>query len=357
MIQLGKSKPLPSTVLKFKMTYYPLPTIDALRQHLEIPEINTGREYTVLGPNGIVTDDLEALHAILSEEYGKVRLWSGTEFFHTVYRGQTEEYSTCSPLLGRKMHIEEQLLDLCCNVAFEDAIGEHPFVRRCERTEFEGVPLFVDKQGLAQHYGLTTDRLDMTCNFDVACFFATCVWDGRKYRPVESTTTPGILYRAMPFMFEAGSFCAVGWQPFHRPEQQRAYAIKMKNGQDFGKIPGVQKVKFCQHPEISNRIWKSFDEGRALFPPDAAAHLAEQAKLLTQFTRSQLDRAWSMLDAWHGFASAVDNRLAVEQRLGVQVENALLSWAGLDVDHDEHRLRSRLEDVLSKVRFRRAMYV
>jgi hypothetical protein len=310
------------------------------------------------GHCGIVTDDMEALHAILNEEHGKVSLWSGTEFFHAVYRGQTEEYPTCSPSLGRKKYIEERLLELCRNVAFEDAIGDHPFIHLCEHTGFEGAPLFVDRQGLAQHYGLTTDRLDVTSNFDVACFFATCFWDGRKYRPVESTTAPGILYRAMPFVFEANTFCAVGWQPFHRPEQQRAYAIKMKNGQDFGKILGVQKVKFRQHPGISNRIWKSFEEGHALFPPDAAAHLAEQAKLLTQFTRLQLDRAWSMLDAWHGFTSAVDDRLMVEQKLGVLVvENIQLSWAGLDVDHDENRLRNRLEDVLSKVRFRRAMYL
>jgi hypothetical protein len=341
-------------IWQFSATYSPLPTLDALRPHLEIQEINTGRQYA-LTPSGIVTDDMEGLHA-LPNEHGKISLLSGTEFFPAVYRGQTETHPACVASLGRKHHIEDQLLELCRNVAFEDAIGDHPFVRVCEQTEFQGAPLFVDRQGLAQHYGLATDMLDVTSNFDIACFFATCYWDGRSYRPVKSSRVPGVLYRLL-MPFELDTFRSVGWQPFHRPEQQRAHAVAMKAGQDFAKFPRVQMAKFRQHPEISTRIWKSFDEGRALFPTDAAANLAEQAKQLMQFTRSQLDRAWVKLDAWHnGLACMADGRLAIEQKLGAAVvENAVLNWDGLNVEHDESRLQDRLREVLSIARCRRVV--
>lgn len=344
-------------IWQFSATYSSLPTLDALRPQLDIQEINTGRQYA-LTPHGPVTDDMEGLHALLNK-HGKVSLWSGTEFFPAVYRGQTEVHLPCMPSLGRWRHIEDQLLELCRNVAFEDAIGDHPFVRICERTEFLGAPLFVDRQGLAQHYGLATDMLDVTSNFDIACFFATCYWNGRSYRPVESSTKPGVLYRILVPLLELDIFRPVGWQPFHRPEQQKAHALAMKAGQDFAKMPGVQMVKFRHHPEISTRIWKRFDEGRALFPTDAAANLAELAKQLMHFTRSQLDRAWIKLDAWHnGLACTLDARQVIEQKLGVAlVEHAVLNWDGRDVEHDESLLRDRLQEVLSKARYRRAIYL
>lgn len=340
------------TSWRYSMTYSSLPTLDSLRAHLEIQEINTGRQYA-LTPHGIVTDDREALHALLNE-YGKVGLWSGTEFSRAVYRGQVEEHQSCMPLLGRKRYVETQLLELCRNTAFEDAIGDHPFVRVCEQTQFLDDPLFVDRQGLAQHYGLATDMLDVTCNFDVACFFATCYWDGHSYQPAKPTRAPGVLYRVL-MPIEPDIFHPIGWQPFHRPEQQRAHAVKMKAGQDFAKMPRVQMARFRQHPEVSTRIWKSFDEGRALFPDDAATELAKKAKELMQFTRSQADRAWMKLSKWdEKHTCSLDDRPKIEQKAAMEiVENSVLNWNGLDVEHDECRLQMRLREVLSRVRYRR----
>jgi len=77
-----------------------MPDLDDLRPQLGIPEIITGRRYALTSPSGIVTDDLEALHTI-SDEDGSVRLLSGNEFSHYLYRGQLEEYTPCLPSLGR----------------------------------------------------------------------------------------------------------------------------------------------------------------------------------------------------------------------------------------------------------------
>lgn len=143
------------------------PTIDELRVRLNIPPVNTGQ---VLNYRGFVFDNNEGLHAILNEQ-GKVQLNSGVEMAMQMYRGQNRDYGTCMPNLGRFDKVSSQFLAICRNVAFEDAIGEHPFVKKVEKSKFQNQLLSVDRKGLAQHYRLATDLIDVTSNFDVAAFF------------------------------------------------------------------------------------------------------------------------------------------------------------------------------------------
>lgn len=340
-----------------------LPDLDSLRLNLGIPPINTGQQSPLTTPAGIFTDDIEGLNAVLDEQ-GRVMLQSGLEFPLYAYRGQTEKYENlpCVPKLGRT-NLEEQLLSLCRNAAFEEALGEHPYVRVTAGTKFQGYPLRVDPQGLAEHYGLATDLLDFTSNFEVASFFATCYWDqdAGGYKPVVGSENPGVLYRSPPALFVGtdlgAEFEIVGWQPLKRPEQQRAFGLKMKKDMDLNVLPFVQMVKFRHCAKISTRIWKAFDEGRALFPDDAAAELARRAEALWQFTRQQVDRAWARLDAWNESETTNAYRQAVEDRSKIRrSETNTLNWDGLDIERDERKLADQLRDVLNKVRYRRAFY-
>lgn len=339
-----------------------LSDLDSLRPHLGIPSINTGFQRPLTIPAGIVTDDVEGLHAVM-DEHGRVLLQSGIEFSLHAYRGQPEEHVPCLATLGRLKRPEEQLLALCRNAAFEDAIGEHPFVRITEQSKFLGYPLRVDTQGLAQHYGLATDLLDFTSNFDVASFFATCRWDHEvgEYMPIVHSESPGVIYRISPAFFMGtdlgAEFEIVGWQPLKRPEQQRAFGLKLKRGQDLGTLPTVQMVKFHHCAKISHRIWKAFDKGRALFPNDTAAELAEQAQRLKEFTRQQINRAWVRLDNWNRNHTTPKYRRAVEAGSGIRItETTILTWNGLEVERDESQLTSQLRDVLDNVRNRHALY-
>ena len=90
----------------------------------------------------------------------------------------------------------------------------------------------------------------------------------------------------------------VGWQPLPRPEQQRAFVVKMKPGQDFTSLPSVETFHFQHEAHISYHIWNAFDQGKALFPTDAAAELARRAESLSEFTESQIERAWRRLAEW-----------------------------------------------------------
>lgn len=339
-----------------------LPYLDNLRPYLGIEPTNTGRQIFLTDPAGIVTDDVEGLHAVTNED-GRIMLQSGIEFPIYSYRGQPEEHTPCLPTLGRLKKPEEQLLALCRNAAFEDAINEHPFVRIAEQSSILGQPLHIDKRGLAQHYGLATDMLDFTSNFDVASFFATCRWDkeAEEYKPVVDREKPGVLYRISPAFFVGtnlgAEFEIVGWQPLKRPEQQRALGLRLKKGQDLRTLPTVQMVKFRQCAPISIRIWKAFDKGRALFPEDAAADLAAEAQTLYQFTQQQIDKAWERLDAWSGVTSTAGIRQKVEVSSGICISDTnVLNWDGLDMERDEKKLANRLNEVLDKVRHRLAAY-
>jgi hypothetical protein len=342
-----------------------LPSLDELRPQLGIPEINTGRQFYLTTPSGIVTDDLEGLHGV-SDEYGRLRLYSGTEFSQFLYRGQPQVYSPCLPTLARFQSIEERLLALCRNAAFEDTLSEHPLIRLCEQITVLECSLYIDKQGLAQHYGLATDIIDLTSNFDVASFFATSqlVVDNNKptYQPIYTTDEPGVIYRINYAIYVSSEMPAtletIGWQPIKRPEQQRACGMRMKQGLDFCALPTVEMIKFRQVPEVTTRIWKYFDKGSLLFPHDAAAELAEQAKVLTQFTRKQLDNAWKRLDEWDGESRDIDQRQGIEVYAGITVTKlSTLKWDCIDVERDGVKLVNQLQETMSKVRYRRAMYL
>lgn len=131
----------------------------------------------------------------------------------------------------------------------------------------------------------------------------------------------------------------------------------MKKGQDLRKLTNVEKVTFRQSAKISIRTWKIFDEGRALFPEDAAAELADRAGVLNKFTRQQIDRAWQQFDTWNGQNSSAAFRQSIENNSDLtSCETVVLSWEGLAVERNEGKLSQQLSEILNQVRYRRAIY-
>jgi len=335
------------------------PDLDTLQHRWSIPPINTGTQRFLTGPSGIVTDDIEGLHAYQNEA-GRLHLVSGVEFPDYLYRGQVQEELPCVPTIGRPKYASEKqrLLALCRAVAFEDALKVHPFVKKADQAG-----IHVDIEGLAQHYDLPTDMLDITGSFAVASFFATSRRDTEKgYLPVGDNAAPGVIYRVIPCILEdhlPDLFHLVGWQPLPRPEQQQAFALRMKPGQDFVHYMFTTEFAyFKQNAAISRRIWEEFDEGRALFPDDdPAAQLSKQAQDLCEFTESQMARAWSRFEAWECKRYSPDQRAALEVSSGITVRSStVLTWNHLDVETRDDQLNNMIDYVFKRVRNRRAMY-
>lgn len=138
----------------------------------------------------------------MTDQDGLLVFRSGVEFPLWKFRGQTAIHSPCLPGIARFNALPEQFLSWCRNIAFVDALLAHPYVRFCSRAPYKGSPLRVHYQGIAQPYGMATNMLDTTTNFDVAAFFAACTSDGDgSWRPVESDE-PGVIYAFPPVMLD-----------------------------------------------------------------------------------------------------------------------------------------------------------
>ena len=220
-----------------------------------------------------------------------------------------------------------------------------------------GLPLHINAQGLAQHYGLHTDMLDVTSDFDVASFFATCYWDRQKkcFLPVEDRNKIGVIYRInVPFAVMTGApLKFVGWQPLMRPEQQRAGALALKKSEDLTRLPYVEAAEFRQNPDVSHRIWAQFEQGKLLFPDDAAAYLADKAQVLVSFTDEEINSAWQRLEAWNGTSYQPAQRQATEEMAHViRTAGSSLSWDVATVNKGTEFWEQRFLEEMSRVRVR-----
>lgn len=336
------------------MIFYP--TLTSLKQKLQIQSINTGTIFTSV--HGIIFDDIERLHAMVGVN-GCVHLKSGTEFSMIQYRGQNEDFGVCKTTLDRVDSVEEQFLNICKTIAFEELLSVHPFVKFTRTMQIGGNPLCLNLTGIAQHYGLHTDYLDITNNFDVACFFATCKYQDGKYYPIGYSSKPGIIYKivevALPPFIENEhnqniELEYLGWQPLLRPEQQRASVLKVPMDTNLDTVSGVNKYYFKHSVSQSKKIWKQFDEGRILFPEDSAADLANECKKLHSFTNKQIHKAFERFELWSG--EKINNREQIMDSLNITIiEHNGLSWDNF-VETKQEYWENKFRDTMNKVGYR-----
>ncbi|EQB35371.1 hypothetical protein M947_08800 [Sulfurimonas hongkongensis] len=339
------------------------PTLKSLKQKLRVQPINTGRSFTNNGQaNGIVFDDIERLHALVGVD-GCLHLKSGTEFSMIQYRGQNEDFGVCKTTIDRYISLEEQFLSICRTIAFEELLEDHPFIKLTNPLQINGNPLCLNLTGIAQHYELATNYLDITNNFDVACFFATCKYENGKYYPIGNISKPGVIYKIYemvlpPFVQNENNkeilLEYLGWQPLPRPEQQRASVLKVAKGTNLDTVSGIQKYYFKHSISQSKKIWNQFDKGEALFPHDSAADLANECKKLNYFTNKQIDKALERLELWS--CKKLENKEQTLDNMNIKiVDNNSLSWDNL-IDISSEYWEGKFDETMDKVGFRMSAY-
>lgn len=340
------------------MIFYP--TIKFLKQKLKIQPVNTGRQFTHNGQAcGIVFDDMERLHAIVGVD-NCIHLKSGTEFSTTLYRGQNEDYGVCKTTLDRCETQEEQFLSICRTIAFEELLEVHPFVKFVRSLPPLGENyLCLNLTGMAQHYGLHTNYLDISSNFDVASFFATCKYENGKWKPISYLPKYGVIYKInelslAPFVDSKINseilLEYLGWQPLPRPEQQRASVLKVAKNTNLDTINGVQKYYFKHSLSQSKKIWKQFDEGKTLFPDDSAADLANECNKLNLFTSEQISKASNRFWQWNGMKTYNQNKILDNSKIEI-IEKSSLCWDNL-VETDSKYWEKKFDETMNKVGFR-----
>ena len=187
---------------------------------------------------------------------------------------------------------------------------------------------------LAQHYGLETGWLDITSNFNVALFFATCTYDNGKWRPLTKSDTEkdeqtryGMLFHMpsnrMPMRWsmnlEKFSNCGdaigenekgetryellthpkyyenhdnliypIGFQPFMRCSMQDGYGIYMRKAQPLQEDIRFQKLRFRHSEELSRRVFERMDGGKAIYPHEGLVQtqfIIDEIKKSTVFSK------------------------------------------------------------------------
>ena len=219
---------------------------------------------------------------------------------HFLYRGQNEEVVPCIPTLYRGNPNDAQVfLQRMRLVQFRRLLKSHPVVTRF----FERHHFLVNEEGLAQHYGLKTEVLDLTSNLDVALFFATCRYDKNTdtydyYH--DNGEHEGILYVFDPVRdneptpplhidkYMNGNITPIGLQAFPRPGAQFGYALHIGKGCSTKSW----MYKFTFTSEESKYYYDMFQKGESLWIKDKLIEKTIQIVGQTTFSYSVFKEAY-----------------------------------------------------------------
>lgn len=211
-----------------------------------------------------------------------------------LFRGQTAFYDKCLPTLYRKEMSEEGIFLerlRCCE--FELYLKQLPQVEAFEQQNFN-----IDYLGLAQHYGLKTEVVDLTNSLDVALFFAMCNMsaDGKTFYPqqeekeyigyiyVVGTTEMGNRPNEVKNLFD-GRLSAIGMQPFYRPGNQRGFGLHVKKDET---LTGLL-YSFSYSKKDSEQIYNYFLQGDVLWHEDEISRVAREIRETMSFSYAAMN--------------------------------------------------------------------
>ena len=191
---------------------------------------------------------------------------------------------------------------------------------------------------LAQHYGLETGWLDITNDFEVALFFATCYWRNGEWHPLTQEMIDGDYQYGMFFHMpsnrmptkwitaiedcsawtsevigknecgedivkrkELPSICRepeviypLGFQPFMRCHMQNGYGMYMREPYPLQQNFEFEKLKFKQSVELSQKVFEMMDGGKKIYPHEGLSKvqfIIDEIRRLTSFSKEAFEYA------------------------------------------------------------------
>ncbi|NIC39268.1 FRG domain-containing protein [Halomonas desiderata] len=243
-------------------------------------------------PLGLVPGSPDGFHAIAFDG-GYFKLMPGPEFNSWIFRGQEKFFNPCKPSMyrGGKEKLDFFVDRMKC-VQFEHVLHDHPAIVDCrDGLVVMGNRLWIDYEGLAQHYGLATELMDFSSDPWVAAFFAVSWFDveAQRYVPIRSGEEGGVFYRlnlAMDFMEPNKRVSEiVGMQPLVRPGEQKAFSVRVKKGRCLHNVQSMGFQRFRHDTLVSERILERFSWGSDLLPEDPVARKAAEIASMKVFSR------------------------------------------------------------------------
>lgn len=282
-----------------------LPTIlDVVERLSKMENDSLLKHNAALFPGDAFQD--EGRYAFVSETWNRnvVRLMPVSATPYTYYRGQSRFYEQCVPSIFRRNENGElpSEVDIAYNrikiCEFERLLSTHPVF--CELSHM----ISVNPVALAQHYGLTTEYLDITNSKWVAAFFASTRYDydTDTYHPVgrDYEDGYGVMYISKPY--EKGDIrdvffaknVVIGYQYFERPTRQSSFGYKMQPSEDFNESPYFDRVLFRNDLEASKIVFDMSYKQRRFIPKDSLSRLAREIAKSREVTRWAVERCLQM---------------------------------------------------------------
>jgi hypothetical protein len=184
----------------------------------------------------------------------------------------------------------------------------------------------VNVLALAQHYGFATHLLDLTNDFNVALFFATCQYDANKdcYRPLTEAEVrahpDGVIFHTPDWQLDYlngglsqieffmryqagpkekysldngdldGFAFQIGYQPLHRCHHQSGYILPMAVDAPLQENWRFEKLHFKQSVEFSQWVFDRMDGGKKVMPYEGISEAKEvMDRIKASFTFSEDD--------------------------------------------------------------------
>ncbi len=253
------------------------------------------------------------------------------------YRGENQIYAETIPSLNRalKSYKTEKERELYRMVA-DMRISEFSFLLQKFKHVKEWDYCDVLYETIAQHYGIQTGWLDITSDFGIALFFATCSFDNvnRQWKPLTKKQTDVDENHRYGMLFHTYSsevnrrWCAnqdkfftispksvetdengnsvkseilesptaglpdnliypIGFQPFMRCHMQNGYAIYMRDNRPLQTDKGFEKWRFRHDESLSKWIFDKMEGGELVYPHEGlkeADYIIESIAHETKFS-------------------------------------------------------------------------